>query len=94
MSSTLFGRGTHTQVGSAARYERMERELSELRKAIGGASMETELKAIREKALTLERKIDYQLATMNTTVKQLREIVDKQAAQIKELSTIVVPPTS
>ncbi len=94
MSSTLFGRGTHTQVGSAARYERMEREIAELRKAVGGASMENELRAILEKMITLERKVDFQLATMNTTVKQLREIVDKQAAHIKELRTIVVPPTS
>lgn len=94
MSSTLFGRGTHTQVGASARFERMERDISELRKAVGGASMETELKTIREKALTLERKVDFQLATMNTTVKQLREIVDKQAAQIKELHAIVVPPSN
>ena len=94
MSSTLFGRGTHTQVGASARFERMERDISELRKAVGGASMESDLKAIREKALILERKVDFQLAAMNTTIKQLREVIDKQAAQIKELHAIVVPPTS
>lgn len=56
--------------------------------------MESDLKAIREKALILERKVDFQLAAMNTTIKQLREVIDKQAAQIKELHAIVVPPTS
>ena len=42
MSSTLFGRGTHTQVGAMHRAEAVNRELAELRALV------TEVKAVPE----------------------------------------------
>ena len=105
MSSTLFGRGTHTQSGVAARYERLEREIAELRKTAGGAGIqdalkvlreqvEAELKATRGQLETLNRKLDFQLTQQQQQIRQLKEALDKQTAEIAQIRTIVMPPAS
>ena len=103
MSSALFGRGTHTQTGVAARYERLEREVAELRKTAGGAGiqeaikglreqMDVEIKATRAQIETMNRKLDFQLTQHMQQVRQLKDVVDKQAKEIAELRMIVTPP--
>jgi hypothetical protein len=80
MSSTLFGRGTHTQVGAAHRAELVNRELSEIRELL------TEIKAIPDtvrelKAMVLEMR--QRLDAMN--VPQLAPQVTQE--QLDELET-------
>ena len=105
MSSALFGRGTHTQTGVAARYERLEREIAELRKTAGGAGIQEALKGFREQLdaeikttkaniETLNRKLDFQLTQQMQQIRQLREALDKQAKEIAELRMIVMPPSN
>jgi predicted nucleic acid-binding Zn-ribbon protein len=92
MSSTLFARGTNAQLGVRNRNERLEREVAELRTAIGNGSVQKEVAEIREKVNTVERKLDFQLANALRQINQLREELKAANAAIASLKTIITPP--
>ena len=80
MSSTLFGRGTHTQVGSMHRAETVNRELAEIKALLN------EIKAIPDTVLALKEMVlemKQRLDAMN--VPQLAPQVTQE--QLDELET-------
>ena len=91
MSSTLFGRGTHTQVGAMHRAEAVNRELAELRALL------TEVKAVPEivnelKQMVLDMK--GRLDTMNIPdlVPQVKqEQLDELESKIEALKVLQAP---
>ena len=94
MSSTLFARGTNAQLGIRSRNERLEREVAELRTAVGNGSVQKEVAEVREKVSTVERKLDFQLANALRQINQLREELKAANAAIASLKTIITPPAT
>ena len=93
MSSTLFSRGTNAQLGMRERSERIERELTSLRAAVGTASVQKDIAELREKLSVVDRKIDFQLANLIRQVTSLREELKTAQGAIADLKTIITPPT-
>ena len=94
MSSTLFARGTNAQLGIRSRSERLEREVAELRAAVGNGSVQKEVVELREKVSTVERKLDFQLSNALRQINQLREELKASNTAIASLKTIITPPST
>jgi len=59
MSSTLFGRGTHTQVGAMHRAEEVNRELAEIRQLLQEVKAIPEtVRALRAAVLEMNQRLD------------------------------------
>ena len=91
MSSTLFGRGTHTQVGSAHRAETVNRELAEIRALLQEVkAIPDTVRALRALVMEMHERLD----TMN--VPQLapqvtQEQLDELNAKIEALKVLQAP---
>ena len=91
MSSTLFGRGTHTQVGSAHRAETVNRELAEIRALLQEVkAIPDTVRALRAAVMEMHERLD----TMN--VPQLapqvtQEQLDELNAKIEALKVLQAP---
>ena len=91
MSSTLFGRGTHTQVGAAHRAELVNRELQEIRELL--AEIKTVPDTVRElKEMVYEMK--GRLDAMNVpqlTPQVTQEQLDDLETRIEALKVLQAP---
>ena len=91
MSSTLFGRGTHTQVGSMHRAEAVNRELAEIRQLL------LEVKAIPDTVRELKQAVSDmrgRLDAMNIPelVPQVKqEQLDELESKIEALKVLQAP---
>lgn len=91
MSSTLFGRGTHTQVGAAHRAEVVNRELNEIRDLLKEIKeIPDTVRELKEMVLEMKDRLD----TMN--VPQLapqvtQEQLDDLETRIEALKVLQAP---
>jgi hypothetical protein len=91
MSSTLFGRGTHTQVGAMHRAEAVNRELAEIRTLL------QEVKAIPETVAELKKTVlemRERLDNMNIphlTPQVTHEQLDELSTRIEALKVLQAP---
>jgi hypothetical protein len=91
MSSTLFGRGTHTQVGTMHRAEVVNRELADIKALL------TEVRAIPETVRELKQMVhDMKVRLDNMNIPQLapqvtQEQLDELATRIEALKVLQAP---
>jgi hypothetical protein len=77
MSSTLFGRGTNTQVGGRKRAEDQDRAVLSLRTALDDHKTATTAEVVQQKA---------RIAALEATVASLQKMVATTAATVATLS--------
>jgi len=91
MSSTLFGRGTHTQVGAMHRAEAVNRELAEIRALLVEVrAIPDTVRELKEMVLDMKARLD----TMNIPelVPQVKqEQLDELATRIEALKVLQAP---
>jgi hypothetical protein len=91
MSSTLFGRGTHTQVGSAHRAETVNRELAEIRALLNEVrTIPDTVRALSDAVADMRARLDgLNVPTLEAPVTQGQ--VDELAAKIEALKVLQAP---
>lgn len=91
MSSTLFGRGTHTQVGAMHRAEAVNRELAELRALVTDVKAVPEIvNELKQMVLDMKGRLDaMNIPQLTPQVKQ--EQLDELESKIEALKVLQAP---
>ena len=91
MSSGLFGRGTHTQVGASARAEQMNRELAEIKRLLIDVSAVPEIvKELQATVANMNRRMD-QLNIPSLEPHVTREELGELETRIEALKVLQAP---
>jgi chromosome segregation ATPase len=88
MSSTLFGRGTNTQVGLARRAEEVKKSISDIRAAVESVQeLPTEFRVMRTRMEAVET-YSATIATLTKLVEAQQKTITVVEAQLSKIATI------
>jgi len=91
MSSTLFGRGTHTQVGVAHRAEAVTRELNEIKELIKEVrEVPDTVKELKDMVLEMKKRLDA-MNVPQLALQVTQEQLDELATRIEALKVLQAP---
>ena len=91
MSSTLFGRGTHTQVGSMHRAESVNRDLAEIKQLLLDVkAIPDTVRELRQAVVDMKQRLDsMNIPTLEPQVSQ--EQLDELETRIEALKVLQAP---